>query len=45
VDRIIDAVGVDANMPHRGPVAKSMAKKHAKEKDKVAPEAKPKNGN
>ena len=45
VDRVIDAVGVDANMPHRGPVAKSMAKKHAKEKDKVAPEAKPKNGN
>src|SRR5437016_4078879 len=45
VDRVIDAVGVDANMPHRGPAAKSMAKKHAKEKDKVAPEAKPKNGN
>lgn len=45
VDRVIDAVGVDANMPHRGPAAKSSAKKHAKEKDKVAPDAKPKNGN
>ena len=45
VDRVIDAVGVDANMPHEGPAAKSAAKKHAKEKDKIAPEAKPKNGN
>ena len=41
VDRVIDAVGVDANMPHSGPAAKSAAKKHAKEKDKVAPDAKP----
>lgn len=45
VDRVIDAVGVDANMPHSGPAAKPAAKKHAKEKGKVAPEAKPKNGN
>ena len=45
VDRVIDAVGVDANMPHSGPAAKPAAKKHAKEKDKVAPDAKPKHGN
>jgi threonine dehydrogenase-like Zn-dependent dehydrogenase len=45
VDRVIDAVGVDANRPHSGPAAKPAAKKHAKEKEKVAPEAKPKNGN
>lgn len=45
VDRVIDAVGVDANMPHKGPAAKSAAKKHAKEKDQVAPDAKPRHGN
>ena len=45
VDRVIDAVGVDANMPHSGPAAKLAAKKHAKEKEKVAPDANPKNGN
>jgi threonine dehydrogenase-like Zn-dependent dehydrogenase len=45
VDRVIDAVGVDANMPQEGPAAKSAAKKHAKEKDQVAPDARPKNGN
>jgi threonine dehydrogenase-like Zn-dependent dehydrogenase len=45
VDRVIDAVGVDANRPHSGPAAKPAAKKHGKEKEKVAPEAKPKNGN
>lgn len=45
VDRVIDAVGVDANMPHSGPAAKQAAKKHAKEKDKVSPNAKPKDGN
>jgi len=44
VDRLIDAVGVDANRPHSGPAAKTAAKKHAKEKDKVAPDAKPKDG-
>jgi len=45
VDRVIDAVGVDANRPHSGPAAKPAAKKHSKEKEKVAPEAKPKSGN
>lgn len=45
VDRVIDAVGVDANRPHSGPAAKQAAKKHAKEKEKIAPDAKPKNGN
>src|ERR1041384_3371007 len=45
VDRVIDAVGVDANRPPSGPAANTAAKKHAKEKEKVAPEAKPKNGN
>ena len=45
VDRVIDAVGVDANRPHSGPAAKPAAKKHAKEKEKIAPDAKPKNGN
>jgi threonine dehydrogenase-like Zn-dependent dehydrogenase len=45
VDRIIDAVGVDANRPHSGPAAKAAAKKHKNEKEKVAPEANPKNGN
>ncbi len=45
VDRIIDAVGIDANRPHSGPAAKSAAKKHVWEKEKVAPEASPDNGN
>lgn len=45
VDRVIDAVGVDANRPHSGPAAKPAAKKHAKEKEKVVPEANPKDGN
>ncbi len=45
VDRIIDAVGVDANRPHSGPAAKAAEKKHKKEKDKVAPHANPKDGN
>jgi threonine dehydrogenase-like Zn-dependent dehydrogenase len=45
VDRVIDAVGIDANRPHSGPAAKSAAKKHAWEKEKVAPEASPDNGN
>jgi threonine dehydrogenase-like Zn-dependent dehydrogenase len=31
VDRVIDAVGVDANRPHSGPAAKPAAKKHARE--------------
>ena len=45
VDRVIDAVGIDANRPHRGPAAKSAARKHVWEKEKVAPEASPDNGN
>ena len=45
VDRVIDAVGIDANRPHSGPAAKSAAKKHVWEKEKVAPEASPDHGN
>lgn len=45
VDRVIDAVGVDANMPHSGPAAKSAAKKHGQEKEKIAPSANPEKGN
>ncbi len=44
-DRVIDAVGVDANRPHSGPAAKAAEKKHGREKEKIAPDAKPKNGN
>lgn len=45
VDRVIDAVGVDANRPHSGPAAKAAEKKHKKEKGQIAPDANPKNGN
>jgi len=45
VDRVIDAVGVDANRPHSGPASKPAAKKHAKERGKIAPEANPRGGN
>lgn len=45
MDRVIDAVGIDANRPHSGPAAKPNAKKHAKEKEKTAPGANPKVGN
>jgi threonine dehydrogenase-like Zn-dependent dehydrogenase len=45
VDRVIDAVGVDANRPHSGPAAKAAAKEHAREKEKLAPESNPKGGN
>jgi threonine dehydrogenase-like Zn-dependent dehydrogenase len=45
VDRVIDAVGIDANRPHSGPAAKSAEKKHAREKEKVAPKASPDHGN
>jgi threonine dehydrogenase-like Zn-dependent dehydrogenase len=45
VDRVIDAVGVDANRPHSGPVAKPTSKKHATKKERVAPDANPKAGN
>jgi len=44
VDRLIDAVGVDANRPHSGPAAKG-AKQEAKEVQKVAPKTNPRNGN
>lgn len=40
VDRVIDAVGVDANRPHSGPAERPAAKKYTKEKNKVAPQAK-----
>ncbi len=45
VDRVIDAVGIDANRPHSGPAARHAAKKHAKEKDQIAPQANPQGGN
>lgn len=45
VDRVIDAVGVDANRPHSGPAAKPAAKKHPKEKERIAPDANPPGGN
>ncbi|HJT69975.1 MAG TPA: zinc-dependent alcohol dehydrogenase [Terriglobales bacterium] len=44
-DRVIDAVGVDANMPHSGPAAKKSKKEHKGESQEVAPERNPKNGN
>jgi threonine dehydrogenase-like Zn-dependent dehydrogenase len=48
VDRAIDAVGVDATRPHRGPGAKK-AKSHVSEFERelkeVAPEQHPRNGN
>jgi threonine dehydrogenase-like Zn-dependent dehydrogenase len=44
-DRVIDAVGVDANMPHSGPAAKKSKKEHKGESLEVAPERNPKNGN
>ena len=44
-DRVIDAVGVDANMPHSGRAASKARKEHKGEKKEVAPGAKPKDGN
>ena len=44
VDRVIDAVGVDANAPHHGP-AKSSAKEHKGEQKEVAPRQNPRDGN
>jgi threonine dehydrogenase-like Zn-dependent dehydrogenase len=44
-DRVIDAVGVDANRPHSGPAERKSKKEHEGEKKQVAPEANPKNGN
>jgi threonine dehydrogenase-like Zn-dependent dehydrogenase len=48
VDRVIDAVGVDANRPHSGPAEKKAAKQERefeKEQKQVAPKTAPKNGN
>lgn len=44
VDRVIDAVGVDANAPSDGP-AKSFAKEHKGEKDEIAPKQNAKDSN
>ena len=44
VDRVIDAVGVDANRPRKGQPGKQKFK-YEKEKKEVAPETNPKNGN
>lgn len=44
-DRVIDAVGVDANMPHSGPAASKSKKEHTGESKQVAPDAKPHDGN
>jgi threonine dehydrogenase-like Zn-dependent dehydrogenase len=47
-DRVIDAVGIDANRPHRGPASRE-ASRRAKEWDKlkeqIAPKAAPKGSN
>ena len=44
VDRAIDAVGVDANAPDRGPARKDAAK-HKGEKDEIAPQQNTDGGN
>jgi threonine dehydrogenase-like Zn-dependent dehydrogenase len=47
-DRVIDAVGVDANSPHSGPAAKKgwfKSPKNKTERKMVAPKTNPKNGN
>lgn len=48
VDRVIDAVGVDATCPHQGPAskqAKQLEKDFQQEVQKIAPQQNPKNGN
>jgi threonine dehydrogenase-like Zn-dependent dehydrogenase len=48
VDRVIDAVGVDAVAPKKGPAARKVAgrrKEFAEERKKVAPRTRPKDGN
>lgn len=48
VDRVIDAVGVDANMPHSGPGAKKAKAQEAEfksEQKSVAPKTDPHDGN
>ena len=44
-DRVIDAVGIDANRPHSGPAASKSKKEHAGETEKIAPKTNPKDGN
>ena len=44
-DRVIDAVGVDANRPHSGPAAKKSEKEHTEETQQVVPNSKPEAGN
>jgi len=48
VDRVMDAVGIDANRPHSGPAAKQadkLKKEFEEERKKIAPKQKPRNGN
>lgn len=45
VDRVIDAVGVDANRPHEGPAESKWKNQHKGETKQVAPETNPQNGN
>ncbi len=48
VDRIIDAVGVDAQQPHSGPAAKEAKAKsgeYKKQVQEIAPKARPSDGN
>jgi threonine dehydrogenase-like Zn-dependent dehydrogenase len=45
VDRVIDAVGVDANRPHKGAASKKSKSKYEREKKEVAPETNAKDGN
>src|SRR5438270_2331267 len=47
-DRVIDAVGVDANFPHHGPAARKMRAQKAEfdeEVEKIAPDAEPQGDN
>ena len=48
VDRVIDAVGIDANRPHHGPAAKKadkLSKDFEEEHRKIAPKQKARDGN
>lgn len=44
VDRVIDAVGVDAVRPHRGPAAPDDASRFDRQRQQVAPDARPHDG-
>ncbi len=44
-DRVIDAVGIDANMPHSGPAAKTAKEEHEGESKQIAPRRNASNGN